>query len=283
MAPPDGSFRAFTLIGLTLTVLAGPVAGFAAPGLVRDTPQKSEDAFIKAAEAAAEAGDLNSASAFYQRAAQLAPKDPKPLADLGALMSRTGGLAAAVEAYRGALARAPSDWRIDLELGRLALRLDRPEEAFSHFEAVKRTHPQAAAFNGLGVTEDLLGDHAAAQRAYEEGLKTAPDDPTLRNNLGLSQALAGDYVAAIATLSALTASPHATPRYRLNLALVYGLAGQDDAAAAAARDDLGETEIASNRRYYQTLRALGDHARAAAILGVAPPASGSAAGPPKPR
>ncbi len=267
MAPRPRVSPPITAISLSLIVLAGAPAGLAASGPVRDTPQKSEEAFIKAAEAAAEAGDLNSASAFYQRAAQLAPKDPKPLADLGALMAKTGGFAAAVEAYRSALARSPSDWRIDLELGRLALRLDRPQDALGHFETVKRTHPQAAAYNGIGVTEDLLGDHVAAQRAYDEGLKVAPDDATLQNNLGLSQALAGDYSAAIATLSTLTASPHATARYRLNLALVYGLAGQDDAAAAAARDDLGEAEIASNRRYYQTLRALGDRARAAAILG----------------
>jgi len=259
--------------------LATAAASLAATGPVRDTPQKSEEAFIKAAEAAAEAGDLNSASAFYQRAAQLAPKDPKPLADLGALMAKTGSLAAAVEAYRVALARAPSDWRIDLELGRLALRLDRPKDALTQFEAVKHAHPEAAAYNGIGVTEDLLGDHAAAQNAYKEGLKDTPDDPTLRNNLGLSQGLAGDYTAAIATLSALTASPQSTARYRLNLALVYGLAGQDDAAAAAARQDLGEAEITSNRRYYQTLRALGDHARAEAILGFKGPSESPAAAP----
>jgi len=251
--------------------LAWSTVAFAAPGPVRDTPQKSEEAFMKAAETAAQAGDMNSASAFYQRAAQLAPKDPKPLADLGAAMAKAGNLTGAVEAYRGALARAPSDWRIDLELGRLALRMDRPQDAFSYFETVKGVHPLAAAFNGLGVAEDLLGDHAAAQNAYAQGLKETPEDPTLRNNLGLSQALAGDYAAAVATLSALTASPQTTARYRLNLALVYGLAGQDDAAAAAARDDLGEADIASNRSYYQTLRGLGDHARAAAILGVGAP------------
>ncbi len=275
--------RRLLAMGLAVIGLATAPASFATPGLVRDTPEKSEDAFIKAAEAAADAGDLNSASAFYQRAAQLAPKDPKPLADLGALMAKTGSLPAAVEAYRAALARAPSDWRIELELGRLALRLDRPQDALSHFEAVKHAHPQAAAYNGIGVTEDLLGDHAAAQNAYKEGLKDTPDDPTLRNNLGLSQGLAGDYTAAIATLSALTASPHATARYRLNLALIYGLAGQDDAAAAAARDDLGQAEITSNRRYYQTLRALGDHARAEAILGIKPPSQSPSAGPPPQR
>lgn len=257
--------------------------GFATPSPVRDKPQRSEEAFIKAAEAAAEAGDLNSASAFYQRAAQLAPKDPKPLAELGALMAKTGGLAAAVEAYRGALARSPSDWRIDLELGRLALRLDRPQDALGHFETVKRAQPQPAVYNGIGVADDLLGDHAAAQSAYRQGLRETPGDPTLRNNLGLSQALAGDYAAAIATLSALTASSHATARYRLNLALVHGLAGQDDAAAAAARDDLGEAEIASNRRYYQTLRALGDHSRAAAILGVGAEPRSPLSGSPPPR
>jgi Flp pilus assembly protein TadD len=255
----------------TATVIAGVLAvggaGGALAGVLRVSPQQSEGAFMKAAQAAAASGDVNSAVAYYQRAADAAPKDPTPFSELGALMVRTGSLGGAVEAYRGALARAPSDWRLDLELGRLALRLDQPQEAVGHFETARQEHPEPAVWNGLGVSYDLLGDHLRAQGAYAEGLKTAPDDGPLRNNLGLSQALSGNYPAAIATLSALAASPQATTRYRLNLALAYGLAGDDEKAAAAAREDLGQAEIDSNRRYYQTLRTLGDHARSEAILG----------------
>lgn len=261
------SSRAFGLPALVLAIAVGPIA--VARINLRDhaSSERSEDAFLKAAQAAAESGDTNSTIAFYRRAADLAPKDATPLVQLGAFMAKTGALPGAVEAYRGALLRAPSDWRIDLELGRLDLRLDHPREAIGHFDTARREHPQASAWNGLGVSRDLLGDHVQAQDAYQEGLKLSPGDPTLRNNLGLSQALAGNFAAAIAGLSSLAAEPGASPRYRLNLALAYGLAGEDDHAATAARRDLGEAEIASNRRYYQTLRALDDHARSQAILG----------------
>ena len=252
-----------SLIGIAMGSAA--VARISLPG--HPSAQKSEEAFLKAAQAASASGDVNSAVAYYRRAADLAPKDPTPLTELGAMMATTGALPGAVEAYTQALARAPGDWRLDLELGRLALRLDRPQDAIAHFDTVRREHPEAPALNGLGVAYDLLGDHARAQGAYEEGLKLSPDNPTLRNNLGLSEALAGSFPAAIATLSALATEPGASPRYRLNLALAYGLAGQDDKAAAAERRDLGEAEIASNQRYYQTLRALDDHARSQAILG----------------
>jgi Flp pilus assembly protein TadD len=250
---------------VTVLALLGP--GHAPAAMGRASPQQTEDAFIKAAQAAAGAGDLNSAVAYYRRAAEAAPKDPAPLAALGDLMARTGALGGAVEAYRGAAARAPADWRFDLELGRLALRLNRPQDALTHFETVRREHPEPAAWNGLGVSYDLMGDHARAQDAYGEGLKAAPGDATLRNNLGLSQALAGNFPEAIATLSALVSSPQASTRYRLNLALAYGLAGDDEKAAGAAREDLGQADIDSNRQYYQTLRALGDHGRSEAILG----------------
>jgi Flp pilus assembly protein TadD len=263
--------RGVARTGLVLTLGVGSILASASPGagavVAHPSPERSEAAFLKAAESAVASGDINSAVAFYRRAADIAPKDPAPLVALGALMSKTGALGGAVEADRQALARAPGDWRLELELGRLALRLDQPGPAIARFAAVQREHPQAAALNGLGVAYDLSGDHAQARKAYEDGLKLSPDDATLRNNLGLSEALAGDYPAAIATLSALADSPQTSTRYRLNLALAYGLAGDQARAAAASRRDLGEAEIASNARYYQTLRALDDHARSEAILG----------------
>ncbi len=256
-------------------------AGAAAGDVIgHPSSEKTESAFLRAAQTAGQQGDLNSAIAFYRRAAQIAPKDPIPMAELGALLEHSEALPGAVEAYRDAAARAPENVLYQMQLGRLALRMDAPAEAQVRFDQAVRLHPEPAAWNGLGVSLDLQGAHARAQSAYAEGLKLAPGDPTLRNNLGLSQALAGDYPAAISTLSALAASPDSTARYRLNLALVYGLAGDDDKAAAAARQDLGEREIASNRAYYAMLRGMGDKSRTEAILGLAGPPAATGAPPP---
>jgi Flp pilus assembly protein TadD len=155
-------------------------------------------------------------------------------------------------------------------MGRLALALDRPQEALSDFQAAAGQSPSAVAWNGIGVAHDAAGDHRTAQLDYRKGLAIKPQDNALRNNLGLSQALAGDYSAAIATLQALLAQPGASAGERLNLALVYGLAGDDDKAASIAREVLGEADNASNLKYYALLRSMDDRSRTRAILGLGP-------------
>ncbi len=96
--------------------------------------------------------------------------------------------------------------------------------------------------------------------------RTAPSTLRLRNNLALSLALADDFDEAARILREITADPLATVRNRQNLALVYGLAGQPAEAAKIARMDLDEADVRSNLAYYETLRALSGHAKAAAVL-----------------
>lgn len=214
------------------------------------------------------AGETDSAIQFYQRAASLAPKDPVPLVRLATAYAKAGAPAAAYDAYGQARARDPQAENVELAMGRLALRLDKPQEAISHFEAARRRHDEATVWNGLGVAHDALGDHATAQSNYRKGLEAKPDDILLRNNLGLSQALSGDYPGAIATLSSLASDPQAGPGNRLTLAMVYGLAGDEEKARQIARRDLGEADVAANLQYYRVLKAMDDRSRTRAILGL---------------
>jgi Flp pilus assembly protein TadD len=231
-------------------------------------PQRTAAAFMRAGDSAMADGAVGSAIAFYRRASDLAPKDPAPVTRLGEALAKAGATAAAFDAYGDAHLRNPHSAAIDLALGRLALSLGRPQEAIRQFEAAQREHEDATAWNGLGVAQDALGDHAAAQADYRKGLALKPGDRSLRNNLGLSQALAGQFPAAIATLSDLVAEPGAVAGEHLNLALVYGLAGDDEKAAQAARGVLGEADNAANRKSYALLRAMDDHDRTRAIMGV---------------
>ncbi len=272
---------------LTLAVsISGPGVAFAqggssgAPG--HPSAERSEAAFMRAGDMALSQGETLSAIEFFQRAASLAPRDPAPLVRLGDAYAASGGLAAAYEAYQQALARGSQSPSLDLDLGRLALRLDHPREAVAHFEAARKRREDVAVWNGLGVAHDAMGDHVQAQSDYRKGLALKPGDISLRNNLGLSQALAGNYAEAIATLSSVAADPGAGPGNRLNLAMVYGLAGDDDKASQAARRDLGESDNTANRRYYALLRAMDDRSRTRAILGLGGSGSGRPGAPPAP-
>jgi Flp pilus assembly protein TadD len=231
---------------------------------------RSAAAFIRAGDMAMATGDKTSAIAFYRRAAGLTPKDPVPVVRLAEALAKSGARAAALEAYVQAQARDPKSAAIDLAMGRLALQLDQPQDALADFEGAGRLSQSTAAWNGMGVAQDALGDHAQAQADYLKGLALKPGDRSLRNNLGLSQALAGHYPDAIATFSALLDEPGSVPGERLNLALVYGLQGDDDKAAHTAREVLGEADNAANRQYYTVLRAMDDRTRTRAIMGLGP-------------
>jgi Flp pilus assembly protein TadD len=252
---------------------AAPAAGVppiqsqsGAPG--KPSAERAAAAFLRAGDMAQAQGEFASAVEFYRRAADLTPKATVPLVKLGGALEASGNYGQAYDTYSTAKARDPSDWRVDLALGRLAIRLNRLEQAADALEAALRLHEDPEIWAVLGVAHDAMGDHVRAQADYKAGLEKAPQDLLLKNNLGLSQALAGDYAAAIRTMKALVAEPGASARNRLNLALVYGLAGEDDKAAQAARQDLGEADSANNRKAYALLRAMDDKARTRAILGI---------------
>jgi Flp pilus assembly protein TadD len=265
------SIKIFLRHSLTLTVVAGALAGCATDGRSKSgrlTSDKSEAALLRAGDLARNGGDLGSAAELYRRAATIAPDDFAPYIRLGEGLYAAGAYTDAFTAYSDGLARSPDTIEIVLKLGKLSLILNKPEQAIGYFEQARREHgDDASILSGLGVAHDLLGDHAAAQADYRAGMKLAPDNLAIRNNFGLSQALSGDYDGAIATLSAVVADPRATARYRQNLALAYGLSGDNVKASITGRRDIGDADSASNQEYYTLLRSMDDRARTRAILG----------------
>jgi len=271
------------VVALTLALLASACATNTTgtvPGLGtgddRLAAEKSPTTMIRVGDATRAGGDPGSAVALYRRAHELAPRDPVPLARLGATFVQLSAYTEAAEAYRQAVELAPNDADVRAGYAALLLTIDKPALAVTHLEAALAKSKEPRLYNLMGVANDLLGRHDVAQRNYAEGLRLAVNNAPLRNNLGLSQALAGDFTTAIATLSAAAASPDATPRTRQNLALVYGLSGDYDKAAAVARADLDEPSVKSNLAYYTLLRGMDERARAAAIIGGHAPPAGAA-------
>ncbi len=226
----------------------------------------STAAVLGIAESLRATGDFASAISFYRRAIVLDPNQVRPYIGLGETLLATGHANEAAESFRAALAMAPTNADAMRGLGLTLVALDKPTEAVEMLNRSIKAGPSARAYSALGIADNLLGNAAAANEAFKQGLVLAPDDLDLLNNYGLSQALGGDYDAAIKTLHRVATDPKATSRNRLNLAMVLGLAGRSEDAAQVARIDLDEGSVRSNLAYYAELRGLSPEARAAAIL-----------------
>ena len=113
-----------------------------------------------------------------------------------------------------------------------------------------------AALNALGVAQDLLGDHAAAEGTYRQALTVMPASEAARNNLALSLALQDRFKEALDLLRPLAEGPNSTRRSRQNLALVFGLQGDMAAAERVSRIDLGGEALGNNLAYFAALRGM---------------------------
>ncbi len=271
-APPRRR-RGGLWLGACALVLAGcaqdPDAETARAGV-------TSNSYLRIADATMKGGDAAMAATFYRRAALAAPNDPIPALGLGHALMRVGGHRGAAAAFREAVARDPANAEALRGLGGALLALELPRQAAVGFRAALEAGAGHLARVGLGVALDMMGDHAAAQKAYRAVLADQPGSLNAGNNLGLSLAFAGRHDEAVALLRRVAAHPAATARHRQNLALAYGLAGRMVMAARIARLDLDPAAVERNLVYYAWLRRqpAGDVARA--VLGGG--ASGAAGG-----
>lgn len=247
--------RLAVTIGLLVT-LAGCAAGNGAPGGL-DGGGSGGDAWSLAQKAEGR-GDYATAASLYRKVAAERGDGVKAEVALGRSLYRAGQYSQAEEAYNRAIKQAPKTADAHLGLGRALLALDRPQAAIDAFEAGRQfgETDRATGYIGHGVALDMVGRHAEAQRAYEDGLKRAPDNIKLLNNYGLSLALSGDLKAAIEVLEPLTRDGGGTERIRQNLALAYGLNGEPQKAAEVANYDLSPDAVDGNLKYYRVAREL---------------------------
>jgi Flp pilus assembly protein TadD len=237
----------------------------------RDTPSSpsssiKNESLLEFADRARATGDLSRAVTLYRRVLADDSSNMHALIGLGETLNALGSPNEAAEVFKKALDHDSKSAPALRGQGSVLLALNEPQRAIDLFKQSIAIAPDARAYDGLGVAEDLMGDFAAAKQAYLQGLAVAPNDLLLRNNLGLSEALAGDYDAAIATLRSVATDPAAGPRQRSNLALALALAGRTEQAAEIARIDLDDATVQRNLANYAELRSLPPQARAQALL-----------------
>jgi len=109
----------------------------------------------------------------------------------------------------------------------------RHKEALEEFKKVLLIDPNyVKAYNGMGVSYDLLGDFFNAIEFYKQALKINPGMDYVHNNLGYSYLLQGNLDEAITAFKNAIDLNDQNTRFHNNLGLAYGEKGQYDLALA---------------------------------------------------
>ena len=127
--------------------------------------------------------DPAAAAASLQKAVDMLPTQSRPRTLLGLAYEKSGDLKNATAAYEGALALDPKDTETSLHLGQLLIRQNRAAEAEARFRLVLESDPASpSALSGLAQTLEAEKKPEAAA-AYRDYLKTQPDDKAARQRL----------------------------------------------------------------------------------------------------
>jgi len=95
-------------------------------------------------------------------------------------------------------------------------------EAIEEFKKVLSIDPRyVKAYNGLGVSYDLLGEFSRALTSYEAAISLDPQQAYLHNNLGYSHLTQGNLERAISAFQSAIALNPQEPRFHNNLAFAY--------------------------------------------------------------
>ena|SRR4249919_3546027 len=243
-------------------------AAQAAPQPVAPLPSLSE------VEHAIDAGRLEQARLMIGRAVaggMSGPQIDNVLADLAFASEKYDE---ALGRYRQLLAARPGDSRLAERAGISALKQGDVAVAAPFIErATKGANPSWRSWNARGVIADMQQDWPAADGAYGEAAKLAPDAADVVNNQGWSRLLRGDWKQAVGLFErAATLDPRST-RIANNLELARGAmagdlpqrkAGETDREWAARLNDAG-----------MAAQLMGDRQRAVAAFTQALEASGT--------
>jgi len=257
--------------GVLVLMLAAGLSGCTDPqqgGSGAPASNVSPETVMRLADTTRQSGDLAQAAGLYQRAAQMDPKNPKPIAELASVYAQMQMPRDSAQAWMAVLALDPKNTVAMRGLANAQLQTGDSAGAIKNLQAAQAIQPDWRNDNSLGVAYDMRGDHVAAVKAYKDGLAIDPGNLQLTNNMGLSLALSGDYAQALPLLETSAHDPRSTPRMRQNLALAYGLSGDDKKAAEVAKQDLDPAGVQENLGYYEFLRLLQDRNAIASTLGV---------------
>lgn len=199
-------------------------------------------------------GDLANAAAFCDRALEYDPTNEVALLSMARILEERKAPREAGQAYRAILVLDPENVEARYGLGKTYIALEQYKLAREQLELALTAGSDARIYNTLGVVNDQLGEHEAAQEAYRRGLGSDSNSIPLKTNLGLSLVLSGHHGEGLITLREAAADPAAGSDTRQALTFAYAIAGDMTAAEEMALIDLPPDVARSNLAYYQGLR-----------------------------
>ncbi|KAJ1473957.1 hypothetical protein T484DRAFT_1834133 [Baffinella frigidus] len=189
--------RAATAVALAslLLLLLPPL--FLAARVQRCAPGTHGSAADFVAEGAAAFGEnaLQDAAACFQAAADFVPTPPPhissvALSNLGTVLNMLGDRAAALKAFRRAVAADPKDSESVVQLGKLLIALGEGEEGVVHLRKALKQNPAHPQGNfALAIEEQKLGDNSKAMELCKRALKADPSYAAARVQLAILYSL----------------------------------------------------------------------------------------------
>jgi tetratricopeptide (TPR) repeat protein len=181
------------------------------------------------------AGVDDEARHVLEAVAESAPKDPRPLQQLGIIYSDAGEVDRAIEVLEDALEIDPSDTGTRNNLGYLLFAEGRCEESVPHLQAVIASEAMNPRYrNNLAFALVCVGQHDRALKLFRS---TGPEDDA-RYNMGVAfERLDSLPSAFLQYQHALTANPkHELAQDALARLAPHGFETSDDEAPAASPD-----------------------------------------------
>lgn len=198
-------------------------------------------------------GNTTEASAIENQLINLEANEPESFLAMSKILQKQGRKQESLELLQTGEQLNPNDEKLRLALAIELIENNQNSEGLAKLKTIK-TLKNKDYYNGLGVANDKLGEHEAAQDAFDEGIAKYPKDDLLKNNLALSLIFTRDYQEAIEILKPLTKKPNAKVKYRHNLALAYGMSGKYEEAAKVLSYDLNKKKVDENIKAYKEMR-----------------------------
>jgi tetratricopeptide (TPR) repeat protein len=191
-------------------------------------------AWLRLADHRAAIGDSPGADAARAQHIRLSSRDPELVAAGAALCD--GRIAAAEEALRGRLKRAPTDVAAIRMLAEVALRLGRNGDAEKLLtRAIELAPSFTPARHNLALALHRLERHGEALAAIEHALATEPRNPGYRNLQAAVLGRLGQFERAIGVYRSVLAEYPAQPKAWMSYGHALKAAGHLDEAIAAYR------------------------------------------------
>lgn len=166
-----------------------------------------------------------------EKAAKLAPREPRVSIHKGLVLAEIGQHKQAVEAYKAAVQLSPKDAFLLVLLAESHAELEQWKDAATAIERALELEPKfAGAHAARGFVSFQQGDHKTARKAYREANKFDPSNADYLFRLGLIEEMNDDPKKAAKYYKSAASKDKSSALYLLALGAVYEKSGQSQKA-----------------------------------------------------